>query len=224
MFKIIHDIIGMVGDNMASAVIHMAVASEINKTLKRDNNKLLIGTIAPDISKFICRTKVESHFLESEDDNVPNLEKFLIKYKDKLNDDFVMGYFIHLFTDYLWFKYFVTEFYHNNMITKLDGTIVECKGKMLDLYIYNDYTNLNTRLLDEYNLDLKIFYNELPEFENIIEEIPMDKINIIVNQMAIIIQNSRKNKDFIFNIENVKSFIELSTNLILAKIIEINEF
>lgn len=209
---------------MASAVIHMAVASEINKTLKRDNNKLLIGTIAPDISKFIGMTKVESHFLESENDNVPNLEKFLIKYKDKLNDDFVMGYFIHLFTDYLWFKYFVTEFYHNNMITKLDGTVVECKGNMFGLYIYNDYTNLNTRLLDEYDLDLKIFYNELPEFKNIIEEIPMDKINIIVNQMAIIIQNSRKNKDFIFNIENIKTFIELSTNLILSKIMEINEF
>ena len=209
---------------MASAVIHMAVASEINKTLKRDNNKLLIGTIAPDISKFIGMTKVESHFLESENDNVPNLEKFLIKYKDKLNDDFVMGYFIHLFTDYLWFKYFVTEFYHNNMITKLDGTVVECKGNMFSLYIYNDYTNLNTRLLDEYDLDLKIFYNELPEFKNIIEEIPMDKINIIVNQMAIIIQNSRKNKEFIFNIENIKTFIELSTNLILSKIMEINEF
>lgn len=34
---------------MASAVIHMAIASKINKTLKRDNNKILIGTIAPDI-------------------------------------------------------------------------------------------------------------------------------------------------------------------------------
>lgn len=47
----------MEGGNMASAVIHMAIASEINKTLKRDNNKILIGTIAPDISKFIGRTK-----------------------------------------------------------------------------------------------------------------------------------------------------------------------
>ena len=36
------DMIGMEGDNMASAVIHMAGASEINKTLKRDNNELLI--------------------------------------------------------------------------------------------------------------------------------------------------------------------------------------
>lgn len=207
---------------MASAIIHMAVASEINKTLKRLDNKLLIGTIAPDISKFIGRTKLESHFLESLDNDIPNLEKFLLKYKDKLNDDFVMGYYIHLFTDYLWFKYFVPNFYQDNMVTKLDGTVVECKGKMLDLYIYNDYTNLGMRLLDEYNLNLKIFYNDIPELENIIEEIPMDKINIIVNQVANIIEKSREYKEFIFNIENIKSFIKLSTELILSKIKEID--
>ena len=112
------DIISMEGGNMASAVIHMAIASEINKTLKRDNNKILIGTIAPDISKFIGRTKLESHFLESVDNNIPNIKKFLVKYKDKLNDDFVMGYFIHLYTDYLWFKYFVSEFYSDNWLQK----------------------------------------------------------------------------------------------------------
>lgn len=207
---------------MASAIIHMAVASEINKTLKRLDNKLLIGTIAPDISKFIGRTKLESHFLESVDNDIPNLEKFLLKYKDKLTDDFVMGYYIHLFTDYLWFKYFVPNFYQDNMVTKLDGTVVECKGKMLDLYIYNDYTNLGMRLLDEYNLNLKIFYNDIPELENIIEEIPMDKINIIVNQVANIIEKSREYKEFIFNIENIKSFIKLSTELILSKIKEID--
>lgn len=93
---------------------------------------------------------------------------------------------------------------------------------MLDLYIYNDYTNLGMRLLDEYNLNLKIFYNDIPELENIIEEIPMDKINIIVNQVANIIEKSREYKEFIFNIENIKSFIKLSTELILSKIKEID--
>lgn len=43
------------------------------------------------------------------------------------------------------------------MITKIDGIVVESKGHMLELYIYNDYTNLNIKLIDEYNLDLKKF-------------------------------------------------------------------
>ena len=38
----------------------------------------------------------------------------------------------------------------------------------------------------------------------------MDKINMIVEQTAVIIENSRKYKDFIFNIDNVKKFIELN--------------
>ena len=66
---------------MASSVIHMAVASELNKKLKRDNDKILIGSIAPDISKHLGETKVGSHFLENEDNNIPNIERFVRKYK-----------------------------------------------------------------------------------------------------------------------------------------------
>ena len=39
------------GDIMASSIIHVAVANELNKKLNVDRNQLLIGSIAPDISK-----------------------------------------------------------------------------------------------------------------------------------------------------------------------------
>lgn len=206
---------------MASAVIHLAVANEINKKLNRDKNQLLIGAIAPDISKFIGEDKTKSHFLKELGSNIPDIESFLNKYKNSLTDDFVMGYFIHLYTDYLWFKYFVTEFYDKPMITKLDGTVVKCSGNMLSLYVYNDYTNLNIKLIDRYNMDLKIFYNQLPKLSNIIEEIPMDKMGLLLSQMGIIIENSKEKKDYIFNIENVEKFITTSVELILGKITEL---
>lgn len=206
---------------MASAVIHLAVANEINKKLNRDKNQLLIGAIAPDISKFIGEDKTKSHFLKELDSDIPDIESFLNKYKNSLTDDFVMGYFIHLYTDYLWFKYFVTEFYDKPMITKLDGTVVKCSGNMLSLYVYNDYTNLNIKLIDRYNMDLKIFYNQLPKLSNIIEEIPMDKMELLLSQMGIIIENSKEKKDYIFNIENVEKFIATSVELILGKITEL---
>ena len=210
---------------MASSVIHMAVANEINKVIKKDTHKLLIGSIAPDISKHLGETKVKSHFLDSEDTDIPNIDKFLNKYKDKLDDDFVMGYYIHLYTDYLWFKYFMSEIYNeeNNMITKLDGSIVKCNGNMLNIYIYNDYTNMNIKLLDEYNMDVSIFYEEIPYLENIIDEIPMDKIKTIVDKTSIIIENTKEHKDFVFNIENIKKFIERSTELILAQLKELEK-
>lgn len=206
---------------MASAVIHLAVANEINKELNRDKSQLLIGAIAPDISKFIGEDKTKSHFLKELDSNIPDIESFLNKYKNSLTDDFVMGYFIHLYTDYLWFKYFVTEFYDKPMITKLDGTVVKCSGNMLSLYVYNDYTNLNIKLIDRYNMDLKIFYNQLPKLSNIIEEIPMDKMGLLLSQMGIIIENSKEKKDYIFNIENIEKFIATSVELILGKITEL---
>lgn len=206
---------------MASAVIHLAVANEINKKLNRNKSQLLIGAIAPDISKFIGEDKTKSHFLKELDSNIPDIESFLNKYKNNLTDDFVMGYFIHLYTDYLWFKYFVTEFYDKPMITKLDGTVVKCSGNMLSLYVYNDYTNLNIKLIDKYNMDLKIFYNQLPKLSNIIEEIPMDKMGLLLSQMGIIIENSKEKKDYIFNIENIEKFITTSVELILRKITEL---
>ncbi len=118
-----------------------------------------------------------------------------------MNDDFVLGYFIHLYTDYLWFKYFIPEIYNedNNMITKIDGSIVKCNGNMLSIYIYNDYTNMNIKLLDEYNMDLSIFYEDTPYLENIIDEISMENIRTIIDKTAIIIENTKEHKDFVFN-------------------------
>lgn len=206
---------------MASSMIHIAVAHELNKKLMRDEQKLLIGTIAPDISKLIGKTKKDSHFL-NEEENIPDLYKFLTKYKNNLSDDFVMGYYIHLLTDYFWFKYFIPEIYENNLIKKLDGTVVNCKGNMAIMYMYNDYTNLNIQVIDEYKLDLKIFYNEIPKIDYIIDEIPMDKISIIINKVEKIIEESKERKELVFNIDNIKKFINLSVTLIFAKIKELN--
>ena len=207
-------------DNMASSLIHIAVANEINKIIKRDHKKILIGTIAPDISKHIGEDKTRSHFLKEKDIAIPDLEKFLAKYENNLNDDFVMGYYIHLYTDYLWFKYFIPEIVDEDklIITKLDGTKVSCSEKKINFYIYNDYTNLNNLLIDEYNLDLKIFYEEIPKLKNIIEEIPMDKINLIVEKAGTIIKNARITKEYLFGINEIKQFIKSSVDIILAEL------
>ena len=206
---------------MASTVIHMAVANEINKVLKRDNNKLLIGSIAPDIAKLIGKPKRISHFIDEPNSDIPNMDRFLNAYRNNLDDDFVLGYYIHLYTDYLWFKYFLPEVGNDIYITKLDGTKVRCSGRMFSLYVYNDYTNLNIQLLDEYNMDLKIFYNKIPKFDDIIKEIPMDRLDIIVNQAAEIIKQSKERKDFLFNLENVNNFINFSKDLIISNLEEL---
>ena len=206
---------------MASVVIHMSVASEINKVLKRNNDKLLIGSIAPDIAKLLGESKVRSHFLDDEHNDIPNMEKFLNRYKDSLSDDFVLGYYIHLYTDYLWFKYFVTEFYNKDIITKLDGTLVKCNGNMIDMYLYNDYTNLNKVLLHDYCVDVSALYGGRPLLSNIIKEIPMFKIDLIIDKTVSIIDETKVHKDLTFNILDVKKFISTSVELIIANLNEL---
>lgn len=205
---------------MASSIIHIAVANEINKILNRNNKKLLIGSIAPDIAKLIGMNKKDSHF-QDKDDTLPRLDEFLKKYKKDLNDDFVLGYYIHLYTDYLWFKYFEPDFYKNGVIHKLDGKIENIPPEKKMEYFYNDYTNLNIKLIDEYNLDLSIFYEELPTFNNIIKEIPMDKIQIIIDQAGIIIENTKESKSYVFDMDVVNKFIKTSVDYILSNLKDI---
>ena len=202
---------------MASTIIHMAVANELNKKLGRDNNLILLGGIAPDLGKIADGSKLKAHFQDADDD-IPNIKRFLNKYSSKMNDDFVMGYFIHLYTDYLWFKYFIPELFNSDkeLITKLDGTKIKCNEKIFTLYVYNDYTNLNTRVLDEYNMDLSILYNELPKINNIIEEIPLNKLNLLINETSYIIENSKEKKEYVFDIEDIKTFITTTVDLTYA--------
>ena len=206
---------------MASSIIHMCVANEINKFLKRNNRSILIGSIAPDISKQVGESKKESHFLDNKNDDIPNLERFLNKYKKNLNDDFVLGYYIHLYTDYYWFKYFMTEFIKKDFIYTLEGDALKLTDEDKVKYIYNDYTNLNIKLIDEYMLDLKIFYEQIPEFSNIIDEIPMDKLSIIIDKAGIIIENTKVRKTYFFDIEVVNKFINFSVNGILDNLKEL---
>ena len=208
---------------MASSVIHICIANEINKTINRNSKKLLIGTIAPDISKLLGETKFYSHFLDNVNNNIPNINKFLEKYGNYLNDDFVLGYYIHLYTDYLWFKYFIPNIIKGNYIKELDGTLVEYTKKTFKYYVYNDYSNLNNQLIDRYNFPMKIFYEEIPYIPNIISEIPIDRLNLIVDKTGILIEESKKGKKYLFKIDDIITFIESSKKTILKELDSIYE-
>lgn len=205
---------------MASSVIHMCVAKQINKNLKiRDENMLLLGSIAPDISKLVGETRTRSHFL-TDGINV-DINRFLDKYGNQLNNTFILGYFIHLYTDFLWNKYFISEIVNNNAIKLLNGDNIEKNPEIYKKLIYNDYTNLNIILLDEYNLDLSLFYNEvlLPNID--MDEIPVNQLDKLLTQAGLIIANTKEHKAYTFNLENIKPFIETSSLLIISKIKEV---
>lgn len=201
---------------MASAIIHLCVAKEVNKYLKMDENELFLGAIAPDISKQIGETKEISHFLDhTNEDDIPNIDRFLSKYKSELNKPFEMGYFIHLLTDKYWFRDYVYQYIEkytkNNNKKKITYTAIR------DL-IYNDYTNLNIKLIDKYMLSLDLFENEFVCPKSKIKEIPVDKLDILTEKMGLIIADSQEEKTFLFDTKDIETFINNTTKYIIKDI------
>ena len=194
---------------MASAIIHIAVAKELEKALKIKNTyNYYLGSIAPDLAKQIGRTKEESHFLfNSYKPGVPNLKMFLNKYPDFRKNEFDLGYFIHLFTDMEWEDGFIDKLIDKDCIKLLDGTTLQTTRDEIQQLIYSDFTNLNIKLIEAYNIDLSLFYEEFKEPKTKIEEIPADKLDILINKMGILIANSKEDKTYTFDIYSIKDFI-----------------
>lgn len=204
---------------MASAVIHLAVAKELEKYFNIKNKKdYYLGTIAPDIAKQIGKEKTEGHFLYNTKTDVPNIKMFTDKYPNFKTNDFNLGYYIHLYTDKIWFDEFLEKLEYRNSIRLLDGTIIQTTPEVIRHLTYNDYTNLNIDLIDQYQLDLSLFYEEFQTPNTTITEIPISKLNILIDQMGIIIENSTKNKSHIFDIILINKFITNTVTRILEEL------
>lgn len=203
---------------MASAVIHLCVAKKINNYLQLDERIFSLGAIAPDIAKQIGLSKNKSHFLdEDESEEVPpHYERFIKKYKKELNKPFELGYLVHLMTDYYWFKDYIPK-----MLDDYTQNPKTAKYTALKDIIYNDYTSLNQDLIDKYMLDLYYFQNKIEYPNSIIEEIPMDKLNILVDKMGLMIQMMNKKKLIIMDEKEVVVFIETCSNRIIEDLIKL---
>ena len=201
---------------MASAVIHLCVAKEVNKYLKMDENSILLGSIAPDLSKLVGETKEISHFLDhTNEDDIPNIDRFLAKYRGDLEKPFEMGYFIHLLTDKYWFRDYIYQYIdrYTRDTNKRKITYTALKD-----IIYNDYTNINIDLIDKYNLGLDLFSNEIDLPTSRITEIPMDQLDLLIEKMGQIIASSTEEKTFIFDTKDIEIFIDNTVKYIIKDI------
>ena len=193
-------------------MIHICVAKKVNEYLKMPDKMLFLGTLAPDLSKELNDSRKKSHFYEQ---NSVNLEKFVDKYKYKLWDPYVMGYFVHLFTDKIWEETFVPKFVNNADIKLQHGGMSLSSLDVVSKLIYEDCTNLGTILIDKYEPKLSLFYDDLELPKVIVDEVDTNKLDILINKMSTIIANAKKEKAFIFDWSDVISFIDEVSNYII---------
>ena len=203
---------------MASAVIHLCVAKKVNSYVQKNEREFSLGAIAPDIAKLVGESKNRSHFLDEDDseDTPPHYERFINKYKDRLNNAFELGYLVHLMTDFYWFKDYVYQYIEDYTN---DKSVTYTAIKKI---IYNDYTSLNQDLIDDYMLDLYYFQNQIDYPESPIDEIPMDKLDVLVEKMGLIIKNMENNKSLMIDEKKIILFIESCGNKIISDLIKLN--
>ncbi len=204
---------------MASTIIHLAIAKKVKDQIEVDNPKdYYYGAIAPDISKQIGQDREISHFLVNTRDDIPNINLFVKRYPLFRYNSFNLGYFTHLYTDKLWNEKYLPNFVKENSIKLVDGTVVKASPEEVKEMIYSDYTNLNTSVIDEYGLDLSIFYEEFTKPTTNFQEIPIDQIPILLNKIGLIIENSKESKTYSFDFSSIKEFIDNSAEEIVQEI------
>lgn len=79
-------------------MIHYLIASEIIKRSKINNiERFICGSLLPDASA----DHKKSHYSETDNDgyHFMNLNKYYADYKNRLNDELYLGYYLHLVQD-----------------------------------------------------------------------------------------------------------------------------
>lgn len=206
---------------MASTITHLAIAKQVKESLNitiKNEYEYYLGAIAPDLSKQIGETKDASHFLYNTINSIPNTDLFVKRYPLFLYNSFDLGYFVHIYTDKMWIENFLPKLVNENTVTLLDGTTLKTSQEEINNLIYSDYTNLNTQIINEYNLDLSIFYEELKPPKTEIKEIPVNMLDILINKIGIIIENSNEEKTYTFDIHSIKNFINETADRIVKEI------
>lgn len=144
---------------MPSWNIHLAIAQEINKTLKLDKDSFYFGNLVPDVDYDMDIKRKDTHYHNIKcpscpKENLPDINLFLKDYKKYLYNPVIMGMYVHLLTDYyynnqIYSKYWVQDI-NNNIIGArlLNGKIVDNKKKFKhqDLGIYGKYLFKNKKI------------------------------------------------------------------------------
>lgn len=107
---------------MAGYVIHLAIGEEYIRKHKddiKDKDEFIRGIIEPDKTN----DKLKSHY--GKKNVIESLKNFLEINEKDIESDYTKGYFMHLFTDYIFYaKYFdLTHYYEEYDIT--NKTIIE---------------------------------------------------------------------------------------------------
>ena len=212
---------------MPSFTFHEAIAKEVNKKLEMNEEILLLGSIAPDCwrnaKKYGMENRKLSHFstLESYDERYWIFYK---KYKDELDSPFVMGYLIHLMSDYYWrkmvtdkIKIFIDgKLYYRNK----DGSLYDVSNNK-DSLKYENYNihGLDSKLFAYYKLKEMKHIENIEGLNNPIEELDLTGLNDTIDYANRMLKMNRSYPTPLYDFEDVIKYFKVISDIIYDEII-----
>lgn len=198
----------------------LPVDSRYRNDLKVQND-FYIGNLLPDA----VNPKESSHFYDSvfRDRMIvwPRPEKFLDKYRDRLEDPVFWGYFYHLYIDKKFLQEYLpgrVEYYDcrghrteikeevREVLIRKSSEWVERDRYLSEEYYYGDYTKMNTYLWERYHLPEELSLDHDPGIEEI-READLGQIFCQIKEYRKIPAKAVNNLR-VFDVEELLKFLE----------------
>ena len=227
---------------MPSWGIHLEIANKLAKKLNlegMDKNNFIFGNILPDINNGYVIPNVKiviphemTHFSEKRDNN-PTYINFYKKYKDKLDNKVILGYFVHVVSD-LYFnnmtytEYGIYDSSGNRIGLRLnDGTEMIGDGEQRRATKTNDFKIFADYIYNNSNLENLKYNDEIIKSLKVIEEIDVNEqdmknaieyINKCINK-EISVSPEESNATYkVFSEEDLKKRTDICIDFILGQI------
>lgn len=225
---------------MPAWITHLVIANRLKQEIGR--NEFIFANVMPDILQGYHIKKVsnivgnyQTHYPYEKDINgitipLPNLNQFEKKYKNKMQNPIIKGYYCHLLADYFWNTYTYGKYFENfdvekelvkielkegtNKIMKWDEAV---KIKQKDFKNLTNYLKKNEKInIPVYHEDIKKYSEDLQEFQFTQEDIE----NTILCIQEMINSEEEKEEYSMFSEEELVTILENSIQFIKEKIKE----
>lgn len=140
-----------------------------------DKDVFLTGCVAPDIAIPNDVLKSIGHYrnLSTTLYSSPDIKKFTMRYSKRITEDFIIGYFCHLYADMVFASVYLPKIakpldinynFSNTKDAKYvkilkSNTIIPVAAFLSDIGIYDDYTKTNKALAIKFNISENIKYS-----------------------------------------------------------------
>lgn len=194
--------------------IHLEIGKRVNKKLRYRDAELelfLFGNILPDINNQYQVRDISQHyshnFTHYSDEEIPGYLSFYQRYKNNFDNPIVYGYFVHLFTDYIWNNDFYSRYDDRDDLNGLDKDSLRIL-KQRDFKCYNNLFIDNKLSIN--NVDLVV------DESTIIDRVSINKADI--NKISYFIDNYKndlKNLEF-YKKEQLDELMKKTVNKIIS--------